>query len=263
MPPTALPLEADAALRRFRQFYDELFAIKRILRDGDWMALLGHRAAAPGRLEEEVLLAVRMRLRSAIAAQGFGGAVPPGASAGVDPGYVMAAIADEALLHGVLGWPGRDGWHETPLEAVLYRSRIAGDRIFQAAEALAKPQVRDPNGVAMSILLALEMGFRGRYHAGDPHGEIPRVKERLRRVIFDNTDPSAIAFGSLIAGAAEPLTHHAPDRLPRLRPWGLAIGGVVAAYLLISWLIWRTGVSYVLNTAHSAVSAFQSLPNGP
>ena len=263
MPSTALPIEADAALRRFRQFYDELFTVKQLLREGDWPALLGYRPADPAHMEEEVLQAVRQRLRSAIAAQGFGGAVPQGAPAGVDPGYVMAAIADEALLHGVLAWPGRSRWHETPLEAVLYRSRIAGDLIFRAAEAVAKPQVHDPNGVAMSILLALEMGFRGRYHADDPHGEIPRVKERLLKVVFHNTDPGAITFGSLIAGAAEPLARHAPDRLPRLRPWGLAIGGVVTAYLLISWLIWRNQVSDVLRTAHTALKTFQSLPEGP
>ena len=266
MPVTIIPIEAAAALRSFRQFYEELFTIKRQLQAGDKKALLADHTptpdVAPRRPDEEVLLAIRMRLRNAIAAQGFGGAVSPGAPAGVDPGYVMAAVADEALLHDV-GWPGREGWYETPLEAVLYRSRIAGDRIFQAAEVLARPDSRDPNGVAMSILLALEMGFRGRYHAGDPRGEIPKVKQRLLRVIFGNTNPNAIPLGSLITGAAQPLIHHQPDRLPRLRPWGLAIAGLVVAYLLVSWLMWRTEVSYVLDTARSAVNTFQSLSKAP
>jgi len=263
MAPPPLPPEAEAALRHFRQFYEELFTIKQWLREGDWTALLGHRPADPGQLEAEMLLAVRVRLRSAIAAQGFGGAASVGAPAGVDPGYVMAAIADETLLHGVVSWPGRNGWHETPLEAVLYRSRIAGDRMFQAAEAVAKPQVHDAQGLAISILLALEVGFRGRYHAGDPHNEIQRVKESLLKAIFRNTDPGAIGSDSLLAGGAEPLTYREAARLPQVRPWGLAIGGVVAAYLLISWLIWRSEVSYVLHATRTALGAFQSLPPEP
>ena len=260
---TALPNEAETALRRFRLFYDELFTVKQSLGQGDWTAVLGHRAADPGHLDDALLVAVRLRLRNAIAAQGLGGAIPPDAPAGVDQGYVMAAVADDALLHGDMTWPGRAGWLETPLEAVLYRSRIAGDRVFQAAEALAKPQARDRNGLAMSILLALEMGFRGRYHAGDPHGEIPRLRRLLLRTLFPHTEPDALALDSVLAGAAEPLAQHAADRLPRLRPWGLAIGGVGVVYLLLSWMIWRSEVRYVLRDARTAVTAFQSPPAVP
>lgn len=41
MQPAILPDEADAALRRFRAFYEELFAIKQALREGDWLAVMG------------------------------------------------------------------------------------------------------------------------------------------------------------------------------------------------------------------------------
>lgn len=247
MAPPAIPVEAETALRQFRQFYQELFTVKRLLREGDWATLLSRRAAA-GQMQEQVLLAVRLRLRSAIAAQGFGGPVAPGAPAGVDPGYVMAAVADATLLHDV-AWPGRDGWAETPLEVVLYRSRIAGDRIFQAVEEIGERRTRNTDGVAMTILLAFEMGFRGRYRGFDDNGEIERVKEVLFERVFHAPYAMADGFDGLTVGAAEPLAGHQPAQLPRLRPWVLAIGGVTVAYLLVSWLIWWSEVNEIVHTA--------------
>lgn len=259
MPASALILEADAALQRFRRFYGELATVKRLLSKEDWVSLLGGRAPDPAVKDEAILHAVRLRLRNAIAAQGFG--APTHGNGRIDAGYVMAAIADEELLHGMTGWAGYGSWREVPLEAVLYRSRIAGDRIFVTAEALTKPDAQDPHELAMTILLALEMGFRGRYYAGDPHGEIPRIKENLLRLLFYNQDPTTLEFDNLITGAPEPMTRRQPDRLPRVRPWGLAIGAVVVAYLLISWVIWRNQVSNVLDSARAAMQAVETLRN--
>ena len=74
----------------------------------------------------------------------------------------MAAVADEVLLHGP-AWPGQEAWPATLLEEALYGSRIAGERIFRTAHDLVESQPRR-SGVAVSILLALMLGFRGRYH---------------------------------------------------------------------------------------------------
>ena len=252
MPPPALPVEADAALRRFRQFYNELYTIKRRLLDGDEAALLGRRPAA-GSPEEQLVLAVRQLLIGAIAAQGFGGAIAAGAPANVDPGYVMTAVADAMLLHDV-AWRGRDGWSERPLEVVLYRSRIAGDRIFDAVQELARRRTPDADGVAMTILLAFEVGFRGRYRGSDDRGEIERLKARLFDLILHRSFTAFDDFDGLTAGAAEPLSGRDPVRLPQVRPWGLAIGGLVVGYLLVSWLLWWTQVGDIVDQAAVAAT---------
>jgi type VI secretion system protein ImpK len=282
MPPPALAPEADAALRRFRQFYAELFAIKRLLREGDWSSLLGHRAAA-GTLEQQILLAVRLRLRSAIVAPGFGAqasgaqglgfatqrlgfaeqglgfaGASPGAPAGVDHGYVWAAVTDAALLHDV-SWPGREGWAETPLEVVLYRTRIAGDRIFEAAEALIRRRTPDPDGLAMTILLAFEVGFRGRYRGTDDHGEIERLKVRLFDLVFHGSRILSDDFDELTVGAAEPLSIGSPVRLAQVRPWGMAVAGVVVFYLLASLSIWWNQVGDIADRATDAARSLGQL----
>jgi type VI secretion system protein ImpK len=256
MPPPILPMEAETALRRFRQFYEELFTVKRLLREGDWARLVGRRATA-GSTEDQVLLAVRMRLRTAISAQGFGSGVAHHAPAGVDPGYVWTAVADAALLHDV-SWPGRDGWAETPLEVVLYRSRIAGDRIFEAVEALTRRNTPDPDGVAMTILLAFEMGFRGRYHGIDDDGEIDRLRTTLFGLVFHAPPGIPRDFGGLTVGATESLDARGSVRLPSIRPWGLAIGGVAIGYLLVSGLIWWNQVDDIVGTARYAVELLSS-----
>jgi type VI secretion system protein ImpK len=256
MPTSTLPLEAERALRRFRQFYDELFTIKRLLREGDWATLIGRRAAV-GTTEEQVLLAVRLRLRSAIAAHGFGGAASARTPGGIDPGYVWAAVADASLLHDV-SWPGRDGWAETPLEVVLYRSRVAGDRIFEVIEELARCHTPDPDGIAMTILLALELGFRGRYHGNDDHGEIERLKTRLHDLIFQGSTAFG-EFDGLTVGAAEALSARFSTNLPSVRPWRLAIFGVVVGYLLLSWLIWWRQVGDIVLNARDAAKSLSLL----
>jgi type VI secretion system protein ImpK len=262
MQPTILPDEADTALRRFRAFYEELFAIKQALREGDWLAVMGGRAMMGGAAEDQVARAVQMRLRRAIAAQGFGGPIPAGALAGIDPGYVMATVADEALLHGV-SWPGRPFWIDTPLEQVLYRSRIGGDRIFQAVEDLTSRQRPDPDGTAMTILLALELGFRGRYRTADADVErendaaIMRAKYRLFELIFRSRYLEDDKPVDLVVGATEPLGRRQPPRLPQLRPWLLAVSAVIAGYLALSWLIWIGEVAAIIDNAHHITAALQ------
>jgi type IV/VI secretion system ImpK/VasF family protein len=260
MASNVLPAEVEAPLLRFREFYQELFEIKRLLREGDWTTLLGRALTDPIHKDDEILSALRTRLRHVIAAQGFATEVAQNNRAvSIDSRYVMAAVADEALLHGEANWPGRAGWQETPLEAVLYRTRIAGDRIFEAAETLAKPHIPDPEGVAVTLLLALQMGFRGRYFPGDPHDEIGRLRKSLLARIFHDYAPSSLRFNGLMAGAAEPLLLREPHRLPQIRPWSLAIGGLILAYLAVSWMIWRSDVREVLVSARNAVAVFQSV----
>jgi type VI secretion system protein ImpK len=252
-----LPPEAQTALQKFRQFYQELHAIKRQLADSDWGGVTGGRSIATG-LQEALVRAVQQRLRRAIAAQGYGGPIAPGAPAGIDPGYVMAALADEALLHDV-AWPGHDGWAELPLEDFLYRSRIAGDRIFQAVEILAARYTPDGDGLAMTILLALEMGFRGRYHGVDDQGEIERIKLGLYQIVFRTRYRESDGLGTLVAGAVETLAHTSRVRLPPLQPWITAITAVCGGYLLLSMLLWWSQVSGVIASARRVAMSLHGL----
>lgn len=256
MAPAPLPAEVELALRRFRTFYAELFTIKRLLHDGDWDTLLGQRRAigTTGTLEERVMLAVRQRLRDAITAQGFGGLPASEAPWGVDVGYVWTAVADAALLHNE-AWPGREGWIAAPLETILYRTRVAGDRVFQAADDLLKRRQPDPQGLAMTILLALSVGFRGRYFGHDDNGRIDKLKSQLFGQIFHNTGHQLDDFDNLTTGGTQALDQSNMAQLPSIRPWVRAILILAVVYIIASRLLWWHEVSPLSTAATQAADA--------
>ncbi len=186
-------------MQQFRTFYRELFDIKQCIEAQRWSEL----SASPSpdgvsSPSEAAPRAVFARLYRVITGQGFGlHGRERGDGAPVDVGYVMAAVADEVLLHGP-AWPGQETWSATLLEEALYGTRIAGERIFRTAHELLAGQL-SRSAVAVSVLLALMLGFRGRYHGTDDRGEITALKERLFGVIFHLPYPVDIDFQTLLS----------------------------------------------------------------
>jgi len=240
--------EAVGAVQQFRQFYRELFDIKQCIESGRWndfsTSPSPDSVALPDGAAARIIFT---RLYRAIAGQGFGSrGRDRGNGAPVDVGYVMAAVADEVLLHGA-GWPGREAWSATLLEEALYGSRIAGERIFRTAHDLVESQPRR-SAVAVSILLALMLGFRGRYHGTDDRGEIGALKERLFGVIFQLPYPVQIDFETLLCDDvnSSPLNQASVRVLPSLRPWLMAILLIITAYIVVSDVLWREAASPIL-----------------
>jgi type VI secretion system protein ImpK len=246
--------EALAALQQFRGFYRGLAEIKRCIEGQRW----GDLAELPS--PEGVSMpsgaaarAIFARLYRVIAGLGFGlRGRERGNGAPPDVGYVMAALADEVLLHGP-AWPGQETWSETLLEEALYGSRIAGERVFRAAhDQFAGRQASQ--AVAVSILLALMLGFRGRYHGIDDHGEIASLKERLFGTIFHLPYPVEVDFRSLLSeGATQPLAGASGRPLPTVHPWVMAILLLVTLYIVGSDALWRQAVSPILELANSII----------
>lgn len=255
---TELPADAALALRHFRLFCQDLFAVRAALRNGAFEALMRGSVAAnaAGTLEERLSLAVRLRLREAIAGKGYG--APPSADGQVDPGYVYAALADAMLLSD-LSWPGRALWLATPLELVMYRSRIAGDRIFQTAEQLLRRRAPDSGALAITILLALSIGYRGRYLGLADGGEIERLRARLFDFVFKGAPVSLASVTGLCVGGETPLVPYGGAFLPVARPWIRAIIGLVILYLAVSRLVWWWDLRSLVRSAGAVADALSAL----
>jgi type VI secretion system protein ImpK len=242
--------EALGAMQQFRTFYRDLFEIKECIAAQRWNDLSGSlpgEGAVPA--AGVVARAIFARLYRTIVSQGYGvRGRDRGNGAPADIGYVMTAIADEALLHGP-AWPGQETWPATLLEEALYGSRIAGERIFRMAHELAAGQSSKP-ALAISILLGFVLGFRGRYHGIDDRGEIAALKDRLFGVIFHLPYPDQIDFHALLStGAPHPLNRASLRALPPLRPWTLAILLLLVGYLALSQALWQGAVSPILAVA--------------
>lgn len=250
----ALSPEALAALQQFRGFYRDLADIKRCLEGQRWgeIAALSSpdSVAVPA---DAAARAIFARLYRAITGLGFGargrergnGELP-------NVGYVMAALADEVLLHGP-EWPGQETWSETLIEEALYGTRIAGERVFLAAHDLLAGR-HASQAVAVSILLALMLGFRGRYHGIDDHGEIASLKERLFGAIFHLSYPAEVDFRSLLSEDAPRALAGASRRpLPAVHPWVMAILLLITLYIAGSDALWRQAVSPILGIADNII----------
>lgn len=152
--------------------------------------------------------------------------------------YIMAAVTDEIFILEV-DWAGRDAWIDVLLEYNFFQSRSAGTRFFEMADELLAAQIPDPLQVDLAavMVMALQLGFKGRYRGTLSDAELDALRNRLFRLVER-------AHGALAAGIAFPQTMQSlqvggtPERLAPLSPWYTAAAAVLIVYLAISSAMW-------------------------
>lgn len=152
--------------------------------------------------------------------------------------YIMAAVTDEIFILEV-DWAGRDAWMDVLLEYNFYQSRNAGMRFFEMADELLAAQIPDPLQVDLAavMVMALQLGFKGRHRGMLSDVELDALRNRLFRLVERE-------HGALAAGIAFPQTMQAlqpdatPERLAPLSPWYTAAGVVLIVYLALSSALW-------------------------
>jgi type VI secretion system protein ImpK len=203
LPP--LPPEASLALAEFRAFHAELVAVKAALATP---ALPAPPAADSGAAQPAAtpLHQAFAKLYRQITTLGHGRAHGAARArlADCETGYVLAALADEAVLQRLDG-PGRDAWAPMLLEDALYGTRVAGERIFELARAAADGRLVGRPDLAVTLLLALLAGFRGRYRDGDDGGEIRDLCTRLFERIHEQPWLREVPWRPALASPEAPL----------------------------------------------------------
>jgi Uncharacterized protein conserved in bacteria len=249
---------AKAAIDRFLAFHAELVEAKRLADSmvaetgsadteaGAW----GEGGSEAGTLVEKVprtsQIDIFLRLRVAICPTGM---PPPSLDGRPDIGYVMAALADEALLHQV-DWPGRNQWMGALLEQSLYGSRVAGEEIFDLGQAIADGVIVGRADLAAAILLALALDFRGRWRGVEDHGAIDKLRRQLYETVYCQPPPAALVWRSALPSPLEPvLSSGRLLRLPRTAPWLAAIAVVAGTTLGLSTWMWNNATKEVVETA--------------
>ncbi|MCR6632330.1 MAG: DotU family type IV/VI secretion system protein [Magnetospirillum sp.] len=242
---------ARAAMQRFLAFHAELVEVKRLA-----AATLVHAetvgegeggidVAARVRPEQMGVVDLFLRLRVAICPQGT---PVPGADGLPDIGYVMAALADEALLHEV-DWPGRDQWMGTLLEMSLYHSRVSGEEVFAIAHGIVDGSVVGRPDLAAAILLALSLGFRGRWRGLDDHGAIDELRRQLYEILYRQPAGGIDWRGAMPDALGPVLSGGSLHRVARLTPWLVAMAVSALATLALADWIWGEAINPVLALA--------------
>lgn len=150
--------------------------------------------------------------------------------------YVMAAMADEVLLN--LSWPGKEYFAKNLIEEEIFRTHDAGTRFFTNLDELLR--LRDPTRaeVSASYLLALSLGFRGRYREVEGNARIENYRLQLFATLFQRNPGLADDQQLYPQAYAHTLAGKQLQWLPLLRPWLIGMGGVALAYVIIAHVVW-------------------------
>jgi type VI secretion system protein ImpK len=171
--------------------------------------------------------------------------------------YLMAAFADETFVC-MVDWPGKEHWSEHWMELRLFHSQIAGDDIFRRIDKIMTAQDYGADELASIYLMALALGFRGKYLRD------PVAVDSYRKRLFDRllmTNPS-LRRGSLRLfpeAYRHTVTEGAPVRLPEPRQWWLLVAGIVGAWLVLSTVAWLVLTRSTRETLDTTMQSLQKV----
>jgi type VI secretion system protein ImpK len=156
--------------------------------------------------------------------------------------YLMAGFADEVFLN--LDWPNpsdMNWWEENLMESRLFRTHVAGVRVFQRVDQLLEEGRNSRKDLARAYLLALGLGFLGKFRGASDLSGLHRVTRDLW--VFARDQDSATSLVS-VDDPPPPLALHVNStgdgkRSPLLRRWLIAAISAGALWIGLSTLLWR------------------------
>ena len=154
-----------------------------------------------------------------------------------DARYLKAALADEMLLN--TPWIGRDTWTSHLLEAALFRTSIAGDRVFERIEDVLSNREPSRRDIARLYLFALALGYQGRYRGTHEQAKLAGLREELFQFVYQR--PAELAGRDRVLSErpyASTLSHIAPRKLPTLSRWTVGFMLSLVALLAVSEMLW-------------------------
>lgn len=246
-------------LRAFREFYAELARQRRAVLADPWPRAAEGEApvADPAGAQGVSGRLLALLQRQALEAGRHGGQA--GATMYRDAQYVMAALGDEVFLH--LDWRGRQVWAGALLEARLSGTHVAGERVFDRIDQLLRD--RDPvqRDLAAVYLMALSLGFQGRYRESRDAARLEEYRRELFGFVFRRQPSLVRGERRLFPPAYEHTLRSAPPPpARRATRWAAVLAGVALAYLLAAGLAWRDASGPV---RAAALGLVQSVEDGP
>lgn len=226
-------------VRQFRDFYSEVTRLKHLVAEGSG-ELPGAYSTPEETARSRAVTVVWQRLLSLLEQQELAVTRRHGDYGGMyykEAQYVMAALADETFLH--LDWAGKAEWQTHLLETRLFDSQSAGEVLFQKLERLLHSADPVYAELAAVYLMALALGFQGKFR-GDAHsGQLTAYRRQLYAFITRRAPELRHASRYLFPEAhAHTLEAGKSRRLPTARRWVLMLCGVMLLLGSLSHLLW-------------------------
>ncbi|HJR08836.1 MAG TPA: DotU family type IV/VI secretion system protein [Pyrinomonadaceae bacterium] len=175
-----------------------------------------------------------------------------GAAAYKESKYVMVALADDIFLH--MEWEGQRDWVANLLEAHVFGSHSAGQVFFENLELLLREQNPNHIDLAKVYLMALSLGFKGKYYGMDDRGKLARYRQLLFNFIYgrepDLDDETRYVF-------PEAYYHNVREESQRKlsdpRKWIVLLCLVLAVYTAATQVFWMK-LTQELNTVNQSIT---------
>lgn len=231
---------AGAIVGHFAEFYQDVAELKLAIVEGRIAALLG-RELPEHPNDRDLAAAVSGRLARRLRDQAHAAKEAPDAEQRAFhlAQYVMAVLADEIFILE-LPWSGKSAWLSHLLEQALYQQHRAGETFFTRLDKLLSRRSRSALSLELAtlFLLALQLGFQGEHRGTRGAAVLADYRVKLLRYI------AARQLGADSSGHAFPQAHaytltDQPDRrIASLTPWLRASLLGIAAYLVVSTILW-------------------------
>lgn len=159
--------------------------------------------------------------------------------------YIMVSLADEVFLS--LDWQGRKYWEDNLLESRFFNTHDAGDLFFNNLDAFLSQRDPAKKDLGEVYLMALGLGFLGKYRGVNDYGDIRRYLRQLYTFVHHRDlklfeDPERLfpeAYMHTLEGEFDGKTSHEP-----LGFWTrkkIIIGSIVGM-LVLSHVAWRIAI---------------------
>ena len=219
--------ELSFVVRFMEEFYEKLIEVKKKVKKRQW--------EKEQDIQTETILddLEKVLKTQALDAPRYGGEFAVSCYQEVQ--FVMAALADEVFLS--FKWSGRAYWADHLLESKLFGTHNAGEVFFYKLEHFLQERDLMRTDIAYVYLVALGLGFRGKFHGVDDRNQLHAYKTQLYRFIYhQEPDQKAKLFSQAYSYVN---TKGEGRRLHDFRPWFLAFGVVLLSLLFCSYTFWH------------------------
>ncbi len=160
--------------------------------------------------------------------------------------YLMACFADDQLGRG--DGPGAVAWRGSTLESRLFQSEEGGTEVFRRIDKLL--EIGDPGrrDLAAAYLLAVALGFRGRYADADGERPLRDYRRRLLGLAAPERQGDDAARWITPSAYSHTLGRVRAALLPGLGTWAWIAGGAVLLLFLVSYLIFSEETAAIATT---------------
>lgn len=248
---SALNEGTDLASVQFRDFFDVLSRMAQTAEQvGD-----GDAKSAAESLSSRLCQLIELQT---LEARRVGGKA--GIEAEVQGRFLKAALADEVLLN--TDWAGRSYWRHVLIEAMLFKSSFAGERVFDDLDQLLREREPSRRNLGRLYLYLLSLGFQGRYRGTEGQGKIAEYRRELFQYIYMRP---ADLQGRDRTLSEQPysstLSHIAARRLPKMNRSGAIVVLALLFLLGVSELLWLWQSWPLRDILSSDAGAFAALLN--